>query len=148
MRMTEGMKTRWEERDKEELIVAEPLGDGFLCGVFRSFGCSPRFGLKNRPLPYPRLAGPCPALHTQISPQRPQDALQKEESQKQRDRRRQTHAWGLAGPAQQGCARLRRLEARGLGSTAREAWPPPSCQANAWSYGNHQSAAGLTKGEP
>lgn len=27
------------------------------------------------------------------------------------------------------CARLRRLEAQGLGSTAREAWPPPSCRS-------------------
>ena len=120
----------------------------FFGGVFRSSGGSPRFGLKTHPLPHPRPAGPCPALHTQISPQRPQDALQKEESQKRRDRRRQTHAWGLAGPAQQGCTRLRRLEARGLGSYAQAALPPPSCQANAWSYGNHQSAAGLTKDEP
>ena len=120
----------------------------FFGGVFRSSGGSPRFGLKTRPLPHPRPVGPCPILHTHISPQRPQDALQKEKSQKQRDRRRQTHAWGLAGPAQQGCTGLRRLEARGLGSYARAALPPPSCQANAWSYGNHQSAACLTKDEP
>ena len=151
MRMTGGMKTRREERDREELIVAEPLptlGGGLLWRCLPQLWRQSQIWPQDSSSPHPRPAGPCPALHTQVSLQRPQDALKKEEPQKQRDRRRQTHAWRLAGPAQQDCARLKGLEARGLGSTARAALQAPSCQANAWSYGNHQSAAGLTRGAP
>lgn len=56
-----------EEREQGgSWIVAEPLQASF-CGVFRSSGGSPRFGLKNRPSSSPPYLQACPA-YTPRSP--------------------------------------------------------------------------------
>lgn len=100
-------------------------------------------GPLNTWFPQPGSAGPCPAVHTQFPPQWLQDAMQKEDPQEQRGRRRQAHAWSLAGSTLQNRARVRSPKALRQHTERPTAEQPPSCQANAGSYSNHQSAAGL-----
>lgn len=137
MRMKEGTKTRRERRGQGGVNS----GRGpFLSAVVLPVAAIPESmsgRLTPRPLS-PALQAPAPALHTRVAPQRPQDALQKEDPQKQRGRRRQAHARSLARPVRQIRDRLRSREAPRIQTESPAASMRPSWQANAGSYSNHQ----------
>lgn len=82
-------------------------------------------------------AGHTTAIHTRVAAQRPQDALQQEESPQEAERRQRTHTRGRFASETQD----------NLGEKKRRPLPPGRrhiAKLNARSHGNHQSMMGMS----